>query len=67
MSMWFTLNSGLERGLAGEPCEFTVVTKDAGLGGLSLAVHGPSKAEIDCTDHGDGTCTVRYLPEEPGK
>ena len=53
--------------LAGEPCEFTIVTKDAGPGGLALAVHGPSKAEITCTDNGDGTCTVQYVPDEPGK
>ena len=58
---------GLERGIAGEPCEFTIVTKDAGPGGLALAVHGPSKAEITCTDNGDGTCTVQYVPDEPGK
>lgn len=43
------------------------MTKDAGPGGLALAVHGPSKAEIQCTDNGDGTCTVQYVPEEPGK
>ena len=58
--------AGLERGLAGEPAEFTIVTKDAGPGGLALAVHGPSKAEIKCQDNGDGTCSVQYVPEEPG-
>lgn len=35
-------------------------------GGLSLAIEGPSKAEISCTDHHDGTCTVSYLPVLPG-
>lgn len=30
-------------------------------GGLSLAVEGPSKAEITCKDK-DGTCTVSYSP-----
>lgn len=35
-------------------------------GGLSLAVEGPSKAEIVCQDNDDGTCTVTYLPTEPG-
>ncbi|MEQ2174895.1 hypothetical protein GOODEAATRI_012414, partial [Goodea atripinnis] len=35
-------------------------------GGLSLAVEGPSKAEISCTDNKDGTCTVSYLPTAPG-
>lgn len=61
------LLTGLERGLAGEPAEFTIVTKDAGPGGLALAVHGPSKAEITCQDNGDGTCSVKYLPDEPGR
>lgn len=36
------------------------------VGGLSLAVEGPSKAEISCTDNKDGTCTVSYLPTAPG-
>lgn len=35
-------------------------------GGLSLAVEGPSKAEITCQDNDDGTCSVSYLPTEPG-
>lgn len=35
-------------------------------GGLSLAVEGPSKAEITCKDNKDGTCTVSYLPTAPG-
>lgn len=36
------------------------------VGGLSLAVEGPSKAEINCKDNKDGTCTVSYLPTMPG-
>lgn len=35
-------------------------------GGLSLAVEGPSKAEISCQDNKDGTCAVSYLPTAPG-
>lgn len=66
-SLFFGSLAGLERGLAGEPAEFTIVTKDAGPGGLALAVHGPSKAEITCQDNGDGSCSVSYVPEEPGK
>ena len=61
------LFQGLERGIMDEPCEFTVVTKDAGPGGLSLAVEGPSKAEIQCVDNGDGSCSVSYVPKEPGR
>ena len=36
------------------------------LGGLDLAIEGPSKAEISCVDNKDGTCTVTYLPTLPG-
>ncbi|NXG73044.1 FLNC protein, partial [Baryphthengus martii] len=57
---------GLSHGMVNKPCTFTIVTKDAGEGGLSLAVEGPSKAEITCQDNKDGTCTVSYLPTAPG-
>uniref|UniRef100_A0A668SS02 Calponin-homology (CH) domain-containing protein n=1 Tax=Oreochromis aureus TaxID=47969 RepID=A0A668SS02_OREAU len=57
---------GLSHGTMNRPATFTIVTKDAGEGGLSLAVEGPSKAEISCKDNKDGTCTVSYLPTAPG-
>uniref|UniRef100_A0A4W4H085 Calponin-homology (CH) domain-containing protein n=1 Tax=Electrophorus electricus TaxID=8005 RepID=A0A4W4H085_ELEEL len=57
---------GLSHGMVNRPAVFTIVTKDAGEGGLSLAVEGPSKAEISCKDNKDGTCTVSYLPTAPG-
>uniref|UniRef100_A0A4W5PQS3 Filamin C n=1 Tax=Hucho hucho TaxID=62062 RepID=A0A4W5PQS3_9TELE len=57
---------GLCHGTINKPVTFTVVTKNAGEGGLSLAVEGPSKAEITCKDNKDGTCTVSYLPTLPG-
>nr|XP_054595919.1 filamin-C isoform X3 [Nothobranchius furzeri] len=57
---------GLSHGLVNTPAIFTITTKDAGEGGLSLAVEGPSKAEISCKDNKDGTCTVSYLPTAPG-
>ncbi|XP_058717511.1 filamin-A isoform X1 [Poecile atricapillus] len=57
---------GLSHGTVNRPATFTVNTKDAGEGGLSLAVEGPSKAEISCQDNGDGTCSVSYLPVLPG-
>lgn len=58
---------GLSHGLCGEPCEFRIVTKDAGTGGLSVAVEGPSKAEIQCRDNKNGTCDVVYYPTAPGE
>lgn len=49
------------------PSRFTVDTKNAGPGDLSVAVEGPSKVDIDCVDNGDGTCDVTYVPVEPGE
>lgn len=37
---------GLTHGTTGDPCNFIISTKGAGAGGLSLAVDGPSKAEV---------------------
>ncbi|TGZ55160.1 hypothetical protein CRM22_010478 [Opisthorchis felineus] len=58
---------GLSYGRAGEPAEFTLITREAGAGGLSLSVEGPSKAEIQCHDNKNGTCSVSYLPLVPGE
>ncbi|CAH8544199.1 unnamed protein product [Schistosoma turkestanicum] len=58
---------GLSCGRAGEPANFTLVTRDAGAGGLSLSVEGPSKADIQCDDNKNGTCSVSYLPLVPGE
>ncbi|XP_065219553.1 filamin-A isoform X2 [Planococcus citri] len=58
---------GLTHGVSGEPANFTISTKGAGAGGLSLAVEGPSKAEISCHDNKDGTVAVSYLPTAPGE
>ncbi|XP_025833644.1 filamin-A isoform X1 [Agrilus planipennis] len=59
--------SGLTHGVSGEPSNFTISTKGAGAGGLSMAVEGPSKAEISCHDNKDGTVSVSYLPTAPGE
>jgi len=59
--------SGLTHGVCGESCNFTISTKNAGSGGLSLAVEGPSKADISCHDNKDGTVSVSYLPLAPGE
>lgn len=46
--------------------ELIIDTKDAGYGGLSLSIEGPSKAEIQCKDNEEGTLRVTYKPTEPG-
>lgn len=45
---------------------FTIDTRDAGYGGLSLSIEGPSKAQIKCLDQVDGTLQIVYKPTEPG-
>ncbi|XP_078393717.1 filamin-B-like [Cetorhinus maximus] len=57
---------GLERAEAGVPAEFSIWTREAGAGGLSIAVEGPSKAEIAFEDRKDGSCGVSYIVQEPG-
>lgn len=46
--------------------EFSIWTREAGAGGLSIAVEGPSKAEIAFEDRKDGSCGVSYVVQEPG-
>lgn len=31
-----------------------------------MAIEGPSKADINCVDNKDGTCSVSYMPTLPG-
>uniref|UniRef100_A0A8C3HVK6 Filamin C n=1 Tax=Chrysemys picta bellii TaxID=8478 RepID=A0A8C3HVK6_CHRPI len=58
---------GLEGGFVGKPAPFAIDTKGAGTGGLGLTVEGPCEAKIECQDNGDGSCSVSYLPTEPGE
>ncbi|MFH4982885.1 hypothetical protein AB6A40_009594 [Gnathostoma spinigerum] len=46
--------------------EFTVDTRGAGYGGLSVSVEGPSKAELRTIDSTDGLIHLAYRPTEPG-
>lgn len=47
--------------------EFSIWTREAGAGGLSVAVEGPSRAEISFEDRKDGSCEVSYVAQEPGR
>merc|ERR1712223_151825 len=57
---------GLEKGIVDENNYFTIETKNAGTGGLGLAMEGPSEATVQCVDNQDGSCTVDYIPSEEG-
>lgn len=58
--------TALAEGITQVDNTFTVDTRNAGYGGLSLSIEGPSKAEINCTDKEDGTLNISYKPTEPG-
>lgn len=58
--------NALKEGKTHSENRFTVDTRNAGFGGLSLSIEGPSKAEINCTDQDDGTLDISYKPTEPG-
>lgn len=42
------MGSGLQEGWTHITNEFSIYTREAGAGTLSIAMEGPSKAEIDC-------------------
>lgn len=48
------------------PAVFTVETNGE-TGALGFSVEGPSQAQIQCKDNGDGSADVSYLPTAPGE
>ena len=50
----------------GSPAAFTVETNGE-TGALGFSVEGPSQAQIQCHDNGDGSADVTYLPTAPGE
>lgn len=58
---------GLKGGYMNQKAKFTVNTREAGIGGLSFAIEGPSEAKMSCVDNRDGSCDVDFLPTEPGE
>uniref|UniRef100_A0A667YB28 Filamin B, beta (actin binding protein 278) n=1 Tax=Myripristis murdjan TaxID=586833 RepID=A0A667YB28_9TELE len=58
---------GLTRGYTCQISSFVVDTREAGFGGLALAIEGPSNVEIHTEELEDGTCGVSFCPTEAGK
>ena len=59
--------AGLDGGKVNDSLVVEVDTTEAGNGGLSLSLTGPSQCEIDCDDHGDGTATLTFAPNTAGE
>lgn len=57
---------GLTGGVVGYPAVFIVETNGE-TGALGFSVAGPSQAEIECIDNGDGSALVKYHPTAPGE
>lgn len=57
---------GLHGGVIGYAATF-VVEMNGETGSLGFSVAGPSQAEIECQDNGDGSALVRYLPTVAGE
>ncbi|KAK2885697.1 hypothetical protein Q8A67_016534 [Cirrhinus molitorella] len=58
---------GLEEGTVGLSADFLVESVGADSGMLGFAIEGPSQAKIECDDHNDGSCLVRFWPTEAGE
>uniref|UniRef100_A0AAR2KRQ0 Calponin-homology (CH) domain-containing protein n=1 Tax=Pygocentrus nattereri TaxID=42514 RepID=A0AAR2KRQ0_PYGNA len=58
---------GLRGGLLGQRAEFTIDTREAGSGRLTVTMEGPCQVTLQCMDNEDGTCAVFYLPAEHGE
>lgn len=57
---------GLEKAMATIPAEFTIDSTKATPGPLSVTLEGPQQPTVNCTDNGDNTCGVTYVPPVPG-
>ena len=57
---------GLNGGEAGDILAIDIDSSEAGEGGLSLSLIGPSQVAIDCDDHLDGTASLTFVPEVAG-
>lgn len=57
---------GLKSGMVGSAASFVVETNGE-TGNLGFSIAGPSQAEIECHDNGDGSALVKYHPTAPGE
>lgn len=57
---------GLKEGKVNVENEIIINTKEAGFGGLSVALEGPGRSEISSTEALEGSIKLSYKPFEPG-
>jgi len=57
---------GLEHGEVGRKSEFNIYTREAGAGKLQVAIEGPSKADLDVKNLGQGFTIVQWTVSKEG-
>lgn len=62
-----TLVVGLEKAEVGHANEFEIYTHEAGAGGLTISIEGPSKAAIHFDERAEGMSVASFKAEQPGK
>ncbi|KAL8592277.1 hypothetical protein ACOMHN_036911 [Nucella lapillus] len=60
------VTGAIDKATANKPNELIIDTTSAGYGGLSIAIEGPHRSDIECYAMNDRKCTVHYGPHEPG-
>lgn len=58
---------GVEQGEVDSKNEFNIYYREAGAGSISISVEGPSKAQFDVVDRGNGYITVGYIVSKEGE
>ncbi|KRY74339.1 Filamin-A [Trichinella pseudospiralis] len=58
--------AGISQAITQEFNSFQLDTRQAGYGGVSVSLEGPSRCEIKYEDNEDKTCKIFYKPFEPG-
>uniref|UniRef100_A0AC35U6T8 Calponin-homology (CH) domain-containing protein n=1 Tax=Rhabditophanes sp. KR3021 TaxID=114890 RepID=A0AC35U6T8_9BILA len=58
--------AGISRAISMKENNFVIDTRNAGYGGISLSLVGPSKSQIVCKENKNSIMTFGYTPNEPG-
>ncbi|XP_076455178.1 filamin-A-like isoform X2 [Babylonia areolata] len=60
------VSGATDKATANTPNEIVVDTTDAGYGGLSVAIEGPHRSDVECYEIHDRKSIIHYSPHEPG-
>ncbi|XP_076459972.1 filamin-A-like isoform X2 [Babylonia areolata] len=61
-----SVTGAIDKATANKANEIIIDTNNAGYGGLSIAIEGPHRSDIECYTVNERKCTIHYSPHEPG-